>query len=73
MWETVADVRIFGMWKTVVAFVNCEELDASFDGVAAVWVTVVMLVSDVCVAATVCESDVCAAATIVRQRRLRVR
>jgi hypothetical protein len=39
------------VWKTVVALVRCVELVALVDGVTVVWVTVVVLVSDVCVAA----------------------
>jgi hypothetical protein len=44
-------VRVFGVWKTVVAFVSYMELVAHVDGVTTVWVTSDVLLSDVCVAA----------------------
>jgi hypothetical protein len=50
VWEVVLDERVFGVWKTVVALVSCVELVARADGVTAVWVTAIMMVSDVCVA-----------------------
>jgi hypothetical protein len=45
MWETTANVRVFAVRKTVVAFVSCMELVACVDGAIAVWVTVVVQVS----------------------------
>jgi hypothetical protein len=63
-WETTVDVRVFGVCKTVVTLVSCVDLVAHVYGVTAVWVTVVVMVSDACVAANVYVSDVCAAATM---------
>ena len=61
-------------WEVVVAFMSCVELVTPVDGVTAVWVTVVVLVRDVCAAAgdgvttvwvtvDVLVGDICVAAT----------
>jgi hypothetical protein len=63
-WDAVAYVRVFCVGNTVVALVSCVEQIAHVNGVTAVWVTIDILVSDVCVAATLCVSNVCAAATM---------
>jgi hypothetical protein len=50
VWESI-DMSVFGEWKIALAFVRCMDNVAHVDGVTAVWVTVAVMVSDVCVVA----------------------
>jgi hypothetical protein len=63
-WWGIAYVRVFGVWKTVMAVVSCVGMVAPIDGVTAVRATAYVLVSDACVAAIDCVSDVCATETM---------
>jgi apolipoprotein N-acyltransferase len=51
-WQTFDDVRVCGVLKTVVVFVSFVELVPIVDGVNAVCVTDVVLLSDIYVAAS---------------------